>query len=32
MIDVDEFEFMDDLDKLYADWVEWTGAPSEGGK
>ena len=32
MIDVEEFDFMDDIDKMFADWVEWTGVPTEVGK
>lgn len=32
MIDVEEFEFMDDIDRLFADWVEWTGGPVDGSK
>lgn len=25
MLEVEDFEFMDDIDAMYADFVEWTG-------
>lgn len=32
MLDVEDFEFIDDIDAMYADFVEWTGSSDGGGK